>query len=197
MSTALTQFSQDARLLPRVLCSVLVGLMVSACAAPVNQLGSPSTAISPTLSASPTLTTYVDAATGIAFQAPVGLYVTPAAAGAAGTTTQAIFSTYDRAKTAQQIDLTRELVVTASVVGRAPNEDLRAFAARNAQGVTYSVSDMPRLRGIVIEGTFQTGPRKYLLVSKSSETVLIVDAFPTYSSLVTIFDTVLATLQLK
>src|SRR6266852_596663 len=94
MSTALTQLSQDARHLPRVLCSILVGLMVSACAAPVNQLASPSTAFSPTLSASPTLTTYVDAATGIAFQAPVWLYVTPAVAGAAGTTTQAIFSTY-------------------------------------------------------------------------------------------------------
>ncbi len=197
MSTALTQLSQDARHLPRVLCSILVGLMVSACAAPVNQLASPSTAFSPTLSASPTLTTYVDAATGIAFQAPVWLYVTPAVAGAAGTTTQAIFSTYDRTKTAQQSDPTRELVVTASVVGRAPNEDLHAFAARNAQGATYSVSDMARLRGIVIEGTFQTGPRKYLLVGKSSETVLIVDAVPTYSSLVTIFDTVLARLQLK
>lgn len=185
--------------MPRVLSAVVAlgSLLVVACGAP------PASSAPATLSPAPSVgvtspaasVSYTDAATGITFEAPPGLVVTPAMAMPDGTTTQALFTTYDPARTG--IDFSRELSISASVVKRAPNEDMRAFAARSAQGAAYSASDYPRLGGLVIEGTFQTGRRKYLLVPHGPDLVLIVDAFPTSSSRLSLFDSVLATLQMK
>lgn len=112
-----------------------------------------------------------------------------------GTTSQATFTTYDPART--QVDMSQELAITASLTKRLPNEDLRAFAARSTQGASYTTTEYPRLGGIVIEGAFQSGRRKYVLVPRGAETVLMVDAFPTSSSRMSLFDSVLATLQVK
>lgn len=182
---------------PRVLLA-LAALVLAACGASTSGPTGRTSAAAPSTTATPSasLATYADAATGVSFQVPAQLFVTPATSVAGGTTTQAIFATYDRSQT-QVVDLSRELVITASVVARQPNEDLHAFAARNLQGSGYSVSDVPRLQGIIIDGTFQTGRRKYLLVPKTADAVLLMDASPTTSSRIGLFDVVLATLQVK
>src|SRR5438128_452690 len=94
-------------------------------------------------------TTYSDPVTGVSFVVPAALHSSAASPGVGGRTTQAIFSTFARNfdPKVTTIDLTRELTITAYVVSRAPNEDLRAFLARNAQGSPYVVADLPRLHG--------------------------------------------------
>src|SRR5712691_3651709 len=143
--------------------------------------------------------TYSDAVTGVSFAVPAALYVSAASPGVGGRTTQAIFSTFARNLDPKvtRVDLSRELTITAYVVSRAPGEDLRAFLARNVQGSPYVVADMPRLHGIVAQGLFQSGPRKYALVPRGPDHVLVVDAYPAFSSRIGLFDSVLATLAVK
>jgi hypothetical protein len=144
-------------------------------------------------------TTYSDAATGVSFTVPASLHAAPASRGVGGRTTQAIFSTFSRNfdPRTTKIDLTRELTITAYVASRGPNEDLRALVARSVHGAPYTVRDLPRLRGIVVQGLFEAGPRAYALIPRDADHVLVVDAFPTYSSRFGLFESVLATLAVK
>lgn len=140
--------------------------------------------------------TYSDVVTGISFVAPAGLDIAPARAGVSGRTTQAIFTTYRQGfdPKVTRVDLTRELSISAYIADRPAGQDLRTFLATNAQGARYVVADLPRLGGIVATGLFQSGPRKYALIPRDAEHVLIVDAYPTFSSRIGLFDAVLATL---
>lgn len=142
--------------------------------------------------------TYRDAVTGVSFRAPSGLFVVPAREGVAGRTTQAIFSTYRGPDDPNvRVDLRRHLVITAYVATRMTGEDLRAWAARNAPGAKYTVSELPGRDGIVLDGLFQTGQRRYALIPKSPTLVLVVDAFPTSSSRIGMFDGILASLEVR
>lgn len=142
---------------------------------------------------------YSDTATGISFRAPAGLHVTPARIGVGGRTTQAIFATYPGADdpTVRVAAPLQQLVVTAYLATRAPNEDLRAWAAENARNARYTVSDLPGRDGILLDGDFQAGPRKYLLIAKSPTQVLVVDAFPARSARIGIFNALLASLEVR
>jgi hypothetical protein len=74
---------------------------------------------------------------------------------------------------------------------------LSTFAARNAQGADYHITELARLKGVRAKRAFQAGPRKYLVVPKTQDSVLILDAFPANSSRIDIFDSILATLELR
>jgi hypothetical protein len=93
--------------------------------------------------------------------------------------------------------MTRELSISAYVADRPAGQDLRAFLAANAPGAKYVVTDLPRLGGILATGLFQAGPRKYALIPRDAGHVLIIDAYPTFSSRIGLFDSVLATLAVK
>lgn len=141
---------------------------------------------------------YRDSVTGLSFRAPAGLAVTPARPGVGGRTTQAIYSTYRGADDPKvSVDLREHLVITAYVASRLPNEDLRMFAARNAGPAQYTTAALARFNGIVITGSFQTGPRTYALIPRSPDQVLVIDAFPTFSNRIGLFSGVLASLEVK
>jgi hypothetical protein len=139
------------------------------------------------------ITTYDDPILGITFLAPAGLVVTRAEPGAEGQTTQAIFNTYSNPNGA---DLSRELSITASIVRKGTNDDLRAFAARGFPG-SYTVIPLAGRNGIVLEGDFQSGPRKFVLIERGPDHVLVISAFPRNSSRIAIFDQLLATLVVR
>lgn len=142
--------------------------------------------------------TYTDDHTGLSFRAPAGLIVTSSELGVGGRTSQAVFATYRGATNPKtQVDIRRELVITAYVASRTPNEDLRAWVARNAEGSSYRITALPRANGILLEGLFQAGARKYALFERGPEGVLVVDAYPTFSSRIGLFDGLLASLEVR
>ena len=149
--------------------------------------------------ATPAVATYDDEVIGISFVGPAGLIVTPAQTAVDGQTTQAIFRTYTQrppTANASPVDLSHELSMSARIARRGTNEDLRAVATRGLEG-SYTVSVLAGRNWILVEGDFQSGPRKYVLIEHGPDHVLILDAFPRYSSRIAIFDQVLATLVVR
>lgn len=140
--------------------------------------------------------TYADPVVGVTFRGPSGLHVQAARPGVGGRTTQAIFATYAGATDLQtRVDLTRELVITAYIANRLPNEDLRAWASRSTIGAINRITDLRGGTGILVEGSFNAGPRNYAFFARGPDHILVLDAFPAFSSKINIFDGVLASLE--
>jgi hypothetical protein len=135
--------------------------------------------------------TYQDEATGISFEAPSGLFFTKAEPAFDGQTTQAILTTY--ADVNRVTDMRNELRLTARIATRGTNEDLRALAARGFPGYP-PVMALPG-GGLLLDGSGQAGPRKFALFERGPRHVLILDAFPSDSRRIGIFDGVLASLR--
>ena len=172
--------------------AAVLALVFIACDAPPHAGIDEAASASP----SPALERYEDAVVGIAFTAPAGLVVTHAQPGVDGRTTQAIFRTAGL-QPDRTVDLANELSISAYIASRATNEDLRAFVARGFAG-SYAVSSFSgRNDAIVLDGDGQAGPRRYALIARDPGHVLIIDAFPRYSSRIGLFDQVLGTLEVR
>jgi hypothetical protein len=132
----------------------------------------------------------------ITFIGPPGLIVARAQPGLDGRTTQATFSTYVNPTPPRSIDLINELVITAEIARRGTNADLRELATRNFVG-SYTVTSLVSRKGILLEGDFQSGPRKFVLIERGPDHILLLSAFPRNSSRMAIFDQLLATLVVR
>ena len=156
---------------------------------------------SPTFAATPSPTStalvrYDDPVVGISFIAPRGLLVVPAQPGVDGQTSQAIFRTYSEPPPGQPIDLGNELSIGAWIATRKTNEDLRALVARGFPG-SYTITSLPGRDGLLLDGDGQAGPRRFAVIAHGPDHVLILSAYPPFSSRIALFDQLLATLEVR
>lgn len=149
----------------------------------------PATSVAPSSAAA--AVRYEDDAIGISFQAPPGLFFTKAEVTFDGETTEAVLSTY--ADVNRVSDMRGELRVSARVARRGPEEELASLAARGLPGYPI-VKPLPG-GGLLLEGSGQAGPRKFALFEHGSRHVLLLDAFPSDSRRIAMFDEILASLR--
>ncbi len=142
--------------------------------------------------------TYVDTALGISFTAPANLYYVPARLTNSeflGQTTQATLSTY-------QIDQPpsdfRNAFLVTFVAARRETGDLGTIARGKlrAKGTVKSAAALVGGRpALVLEGEFANGPRVIALVDAEPTRILVVQAFPTFSSKRQMVDEILKTVS--
>lgn len=144
-------------------------------------------ALTPMVTPASADTGYADAALGIRFSAPSGLYYVaarPAPNGGEFLTTTARLSTYPTTVPQRPADLRNELLVEFTLVRRTAT-DLRDIATRR---LAYSgqlrlepltVAGRPALK---TSGAFQNGPRTIVLVAVDQQRVLVIQAFPNVSA---------------
>ena len=130
--------------------------------------------------------------TGITFEAPSGLFFTKSGAGFDGQTNQAMtLSTY--ADPNRVTDMKGEVIVIGRIAIRGTNEDLRALAVRGFPD--YPAATALPGGGLLLDGSGQAGPRKYALFEHGPRHVLIIEAFPSDSRRIGIFEGILASLR--
>lgn len=147
------------------------------------------------------LVSYNDAALGVVFVAPRSLNYLPATrtdSAFVGQTTTARLSSYPILTEKRPGDYRNEILVELSIVVRdaATLDDLaRGHLSLPATTMTRGTAagrDM-----LLLTGTFANGPREMALIPLDTKRVLLVQAFPAYSTRIAVFHQVLASLALR
>jgi hypothetical protein len=181
----LARVSRRAR--PYALTFPLVALLL------VSAMGS-------SLAATNTTTIITDNALGVRFTAPAGLYYQPAQQTNfwfAGQTTTARLSSYPLNTAARPSDFREQILIELSIARR-DVPDLATIAATRVGSAGPVVSAPALVAGhsaLRLDGAFSNGPRIIVLVVIDAERLLVVQAFPSYSSRGDVLTQVLGTLQ--
>jgi hypothetical protein len=181
------------RIVPRVQsrAAVIVCLMLASLAAATLAV-----------SAASDVDTYNDNALGVAFLAPRGLNYIQAQrtdSAFAGQTTTARLSSYPILTAKRPTDYTNQILVELSVAQRDGRtlEDIAAKRLTQLGPVTSSHAVVGGREALLLTGTFGNGPRTFALVPLDAYRILVIQAFPSYSTRIGVFAQVLNTLAIS
>ena len=140
--------------------------------------------------------TYSDDALGLSFVAPRGLNFIQATRTDyefIGQTTTARLSSYPLLTEKRPSDFRGEILIEFSTFARdAATLDQLAAKRMSPQGlVTSSRRSVAGRETLLLGGTFANGPREFAIVALDAQRVLVIQAFPSYSTRIGVFHQVI------